>query len=163
MLQVRPALFPIRRNETLSLANHKEILGDPPSPWMVGVLAEAGRPVMRDFAADRPGLADWEETYAVELAGRAWMNFSAFFRMMDHWGLPRAMVTDGVGGEAGGPLDRQLIPGRFARSIPTLIRLQRANFRAVRRIDRGLAELADGSTGPDAGRPPAGERPRPWT
>ena len=46
LLQVRPALFPIRRNETLSLANHKEILGDPPSPWMVGVMAEVGRPVL---------------------------------------------------------------------------------------------------------------------
>ena len=42
LLQVRPALFAIRRNETLSLANHKEILGDPPSAWMVGAVVEAG-------------------------------------------------------------------------------------------------------------------------
>ena len=105
LLQVRPALFPVVRNETLSLANHKEILGDPPSPWIVSVLSDAGREVLSFFAAVDPEVGKWDETYAVELAERAWMNFSFFFRLMDHWGLPRAFVTEGVGGEggAGGP------------------------------------------------------------
>src|SRR5829696_5313720 len=51
LLQVRPALFPVTRNETLSLANHKEILGDPPSPWIVSVVVEAGREVLSYFSA----------------------------------------------------------------------------------------------------------------
>ena len=49
--QVRSALFPVARNGTLSLANHKEILGDPPSPWIVSVLVEAGREVLSYFSA----------------------------------------------------------------------------------------------------------------
>ena len=80
-MQVRPALFPVTRNPTLSLANHKEILGDPPSPWTVGAMVEGGREVMRHFAAVDPAVAEWDEVYAVELAERVWMNFSTFFRL----------------------------------------------------------------------------------
>jgi pyruvate,water dikinase len=140
LLQVRPALFPVLRNETLSLANHREILGDPPSPWMVGLLAEAARPAMTFFHEVDPATAAWDEPYAVELAGRAWLNFSAFYRMMDRWGLPRSLVTDGVGGRAD-PADRNIKPGRLLRSLSTLLRLQAANLRAVREIPAGLARL----------------------
>jgi pyruvate,water dikinase len=140
LLQVRPLLFPVLRNETLSLANHREILGDPPSPWMVGLLAEAARPAMAFFAEVDPPTAAWDEPYAVELAGRAWLNFSAFYRLMDRWGLPRSMVTDGVGGRSE-PADRGVRPGRLLRSVPTLLRLQAANRRAVRAIPEGLARL----------------------
>ncbi len=122
LLQVRPAPFPIRRSETLSLANHKEILGDPPSPWMVGLLVEVARPVMGAFEAVDPAIAAWEEPYAVELGERAWLNLSAFFRMMDRWGFPRSMVTRGVGGEGGGLPGDRLRPGRLLRMAPVLIR-----------------------------------------
>jgi len=81
LLQVRPALFPVARNETLSLANHKEILGDCPSPWIVSVLIDAGREVLSFFAAVDPEVDSWDEAYAVELAERAWMNFSFFTRL----------------------------------------------------------------------------------
>jgi pyruvate,water dikinase len=141
LLQVRPALFPLRRCQTLSLANHKEILGDPPSPWMVGVIAEASRPVMRFFEAIDPATAAWEESYAIELGERAWLNFSAFFRLMDRWGLPRTMVTEGVGGEAGGPADARIIPGRFLRSVPTFARLAARSLATIARIRLGLRDL----------------------
>jgi phosphohistidine swiveling domain-containing protein len=141
LLQARPALFPIRRNETLSLANHKEILGDPPSPWMVGVLAEVGRTVMSYFAAVEPAVAEWDEPYAIELGERAWMNFSVFFRLMDHWGLPRTMVTDGVGGEAHGSHDRDFDMPRLIRKLPTMTRMAIKNLLMVGRIGRGLTAL----------------------
>jgi rifampicin phosphotransferase len=141
LLQVRPALFHVVRNETLSLANHKEILGDPPSPWIVSVLLDAGREVLSFFAAVDPEIKNWGETYAVELADRAWMNFSFFFRLMDHWGLPRAFVTEGVGGEGGGPADRRLLFGRFVRKSPRLIRLQLRNLATMAGIDREFARL----------------------
>jgi rifampicin phosphotransferase len=141
LLQVRPALFPVARNETLSLANHKEILGDPPSPWIVSVLVDAGREVLSFFAAVDPEVGRWGETYSVELADRAWMNFSFFFRLMDHWGLPRAFVTEGVGGEGGGPADRRLLFGRFVRKSPRLILLQIRNFTTMAKIDREFAWL----------------------
>ncbi len=153
LLQVRPALFPIRRSETLSLANHKEILGDPPSPWMVGLLAEVARPVMGFFEAVDPEVATWDEPYAVELGGRAWMNFSAFFRLMDHWGLPRSMVTDGVGGEKEGPLDDRMDLGRFVQKTPIMIRKAAGDYAAMLRLRRGLraldVDLAAARTLPD--------------
>ena len=114
LLQVRPALFPVRRNETLSLANHREILGDPPSPWIASALIEAGRGVLAFFAAADPEVARWGEEYAVELGERAWMNFSFFFRLMDRWGLPRTFVTEGVGGGEGGAKGSR----RTGRSFP---------------------------------------------
>lgn len=143
LLQARPALFPVVRNETLSLANHKEILGDPPSPWIASVVVAAGREVLSFFAAVDPEVGAWGESYAVDLAERAWMNFSFFFRLMDHWGLPRAFVTEGVGGEGGGPADRRLLLGRFVRSAPRLVRLQLRSLATIRRADRELS-LLDG-------------------
>ena len=123
LLQVRPALFPIRRNETLSLANHKEILGDPPSPWMTGILAEAGQTVLGFFAEVDPEVATWHEPYAVELGERAWLNLSGIFRLLDHWGMPRTMVTESFGGAIDdGPADARPIPRRLARKAVTLAR-----------------------------------------
>jgi len=141
LLQARPALFPVRRSETLSLANHKEILGDPPSPWMVGLLAEVARPSMGFFEAVDPGIAGWQEPYAVELAGRAWLNFSAFFRLMDRWGMPRTTVTEGVGGEPDGPLDARRLAGPLLRSLPVLPRLLLACVRGVSGIKAGQRRL----------------------
>jgi pyruvate,water dikinase len=141
LLQVRPALFPIARNETLSLANHREILGDPPSPWIASALTAAGREVLAFFAAADPEVAEWEEAYAIGLGERAWMNFSFFFRLMDRWGLPRTFLTEGVGGEGGGPADRRLLFSRFVRKSPLLVRLQLRNLATIARADRELIEI----------------------
>lgn len=141
LLQVRPALFPITRNETLSLANHKEILGDPPSPWIASVLGVSGREVLSFFSDIDPTIAAWGDAYAVEIGERAWMNFSFFFRLMDHWGLPRAFVTEGVGGEGGLADDRRLIVRRFLRKAPRLVLLQWRCLRTVMGVRRALAGL----------------------
>src|SRR4029077_941703 len=123
LLQVRPALFPLTRNPTLSLANHKEILGDPPSPWMVSALVEAGRDLSFPALAD-PAIRTWGESYAVEAGERAWLNVSFWYRWMDHFGLPRSLVTQGVGGHADGPADQRWLPGRFLASVPRLLWFQ---------------------------------------
>lgn len=141
LLQVRPALFPVARNETLSLANHKEILGDPPSPWIASVLGASGREVLSFFSEVDPAVASWGDAYAVEIGERAWMNFSFFFRLMDHWGLPRAFVTEGVGGEGGSAEDRRVIARRFLAKAPRLLLLQSKCLREVAGIPRALAGL----------------------
>lgn len=141
LLQVRPALFPVTRNETLSLANHKEILGDPPSPWIASVLGAAGREVLSFFSEVDAAVAAWGDAYAVEIGERAWMNFSFFFRLMDHWGLPRAFVTEGVGGEGGSTEDGRVLARRFIRKSPVLLRLQAKCLRTVADIPRELARL----------------------
>lgn len=141
LLQVRPALFPITRNETLSLANHKEILGDPPSPWIASVLGAAGREVLSFFSEVDPAVGEWGDAYAVEIGERAWMNFSFFFRLMDHWGLPRAFVTEGVGGEGGLGEDKRVIARRFLWKAPRLVLLQLKCLRTVMGVRKALAEL----------------------
>jgi phosphohistidine swiveling domain-containing protein len=140
LLQARPALFEVRRNPLLSLANHKEILGDPPSPWITSVLCDAGREVLGFFAAVDRAVGSWGEAYAVDVAERAWMNFSFFFRLMDRWGLPRSFVTAGVGG-SGEPGDERMIVGRFLRSVPRLVWLQLRSLVAVLGLARKLAAL----------------------
>jgi rifampicin phosphotransferase len=141
LLQARPALFALAHNPTLSLANHKEILGDPPSPWIVSVLIEAGSDVLGYYAAVDAEVGRWGEGYAVELAERAWMNFSFFFRLMDRWGLPRRMVVAGVGGEAGGPDDARVLWRRFLLSAPRLVWLQLRSLWRVLTVRRHLAAL----------------------
>jgi hypothetical protein len=140
LLQVSPALFPVQRNPTLSLANHKEIMGDPPSPWLVSALVEAGQDLSFPALAD-PVIGTWDEAYAVELAGRAWLNVSFWYRWMDHFGLPRTVVTEGVGGHAERPADARPIPLRFLRSIPRLLWFQWCCLRVLPGLGRAFRRL----------------------
>lgn len=141
LLQARPARFPVRRNPVLSLANHREILGELPSPWVVEALVRAGERAVEEFARVDPEVAAWRGHYAEAHGGRAWLSFSFFFRLMDHWGLPRSFVTEGVGGEDGGPLDRRPLLGRMLLKSPRLVRLQLQNRATVRRIPAALARF----------------------
>ncbi len=141
LLQARRAKFEVRGDPLVSVANHREILGEAPSPWIVSALDEAGRAAFGWFGACDPAIDRWGERYARMAAGRAWMDFSAFFRVMDRWGLPRTFVTQGVGGAASGPLDSRVVWGRFLRSGPRLLRLQLANVRLVLGVFRELARV----------------------
>lgn len=142
LLQARPALFPVRRNRTLSLANHKEILGDPPGPWIASVVVAAGQEaVTRFYGHVEPLVRVWQEPYAVMLGERAWLNFSCFYRLMDRWGLPRTFVTEGVGGASENALDGKLNLLRVLRSSPALMRLQWASLAALRDIKTGFVRL----------------------
>jgi rifampicin phosphotransferase len=140
LLQVRPALFPLRRNPTLSLANHKEILGDPPIPWLAAALVEAGRDLSFPALAD-PVIRGWEEVYAVEAAERVWLNVSFWYRWMDHFGLPRTIVTEGVGGAADGSDDARPVVGRFVASIPRLLWFQWCCLRSLPGLQAGFRKL----------------------
>jgi len=138
LLQLRAARFTLRRNRLLSLANHKEILGDLPSPWIVSVLRDAGQRVLEFFAEVDPDIRRWDGVYAVVEAERAWMNFSFFFRLMDHWGLPRSFVTEGVGGHLDRAVDQQPNLKRIIRMSPRLIHLQLKNVWTLSRVRNNL-------------------------
>jgi rifampicin phosphotransferase len=140
LLQCRPALFPIQRNPLLSLTNHKEILGDAPTPWIVTALVEAGKDLSFMAHADRV-IHQWHEAYAVEAAERAWMNFSFWFRWMDHFGMPRTTVTKNFGGEVDHPEDARIIPRRFFPSMPALFRFQFLCWREVPGLPREFRKL----------------------
>ncbi len=141
LLQARPARFDVRRNPLLSLANHREILGDPPSPWIAAALEEAGGDALEYFAEVDPEVRTWGERYSQTVGRRAWLNFSFFYRLMDHWGLPRSFVTEGVGGASEGPADAKPDLLRMLRMSPRLVALQVKNLRTVAGSDAPLAEL----------------------
>jgi pyruvate,water dikinase len=142
LLQVRPALFALARNPTLTLANHKETLGERPSPFIVSALVEAGRDL--SFLCElTPACRHWDEVYAVELAGQAWLNLSLWFRWMDHFGLPRTLATAGIGGDLGNPADARTIRGRFWRSVPRLLWQQWLCLQKVREVEKNLKLLDD--------------------
>jgi phosphohistidine swiveling domain-containing protein len=141
LLQARPACFPIRRNPTISQANLREVLGDAPSPWIVGAFAEAGPMALRQAWRADPAVEAWGEPFAIECAGRAWINLGVFFRMTDRWGLPRRMVTDAIGGPAERPEDARFLPGRLLRRLPTLARVALADYATAFRTGRELRAL----------------------
>jgi pyruvate,water dikinase len=119
LLQVRPAQFPVERNYTCTLLNHREILGDQPSAWMVSAFVEAGQDTSYLAAAD-PALAGWDDVYAVELAERAWGNQSMWYRWLDHYGLPRRLVTHTLGGDDVPPEKSRIRWSRLLRRLPRL-------------------------------------------
>src|SRR5581483_6334433 len=98
-------------------ANHRETLGDLPSPWTVSTMIAAAKDL--SFVAwIEPAIGRWGETYAVEAAGRSWVNLGFFYRWMDHAGVPRALAADNIGGDAAGPADRAFLWRRFLRALP---------------------------------------------
>jgi pyruvate,water dikinase len=145
LLQVRPALFPIRRNETLTLANVRETVGEFPSPWLTSAMLVAARDV--SFLAEvDPVIAEWEESLIVELGGRIWNNLSLIFREADRLGLPRRMTTDALGGAVSRPEDNRFLVRRFLASVPVLLRAYRLGVerywhaeRELRRLDEAIA------------------------
>jgi pyruvate,water dikinase len=141
LLQVRPALFPVLRNETLSLANLKETLGDPPSPWIVSALAEAGRGMAFMRFVDPPLIDAWHEDFVAELAGRAWFNATFWYRFLDRIGFRRTMLTRTVGGLTSRPADARVLPGRVLAHLPDLARYGWHAVRGVLGTRRVLAEI----------------------
>lgn len=142
LLQVRPALFPLLRNHAITLANHKETLGDLPSPWMVSAFIEAGKN-LSFLTSIEPALETWDEVYAIEVAERAWLNLGLWFRWMDHFGLPRALVSEGLGGDTTPETDRRYILSRFFRMLPRVLRLQGASLVRMGQAPGVVAQIED--------------------
>src|SRR5439155_10938129 len=116
LLQVRPALFPVVRNHTLTQANIKETFGDAPSPWTTSSLVEAGQDLAL-LCAIEPAFTRWEECFAVEAGERLWVNLSLFFRWQDYSGVPRSFVLRAIGGELDGVPVGRWVPGRLLRRL----------------------------------------------
>jgi hypothetical protein len=153
LLQVRPALFPVRRNHVLARANVVETFGDSPSPWTTSSVVDAGRD-MTFLTRLEPAVGRWEEEIITEVADRPWGNMSLWFRWMDVLGMPRSFLAAIMGGVEFSAADRRVLPRRLARMLPPyLLKLRRlapqvfGAGRALRRIDiriaaaRGLADL----------------------
>jgi pyruvate,water dikinase len=140
LLQVRPALFPVFRNELLTRGNVHETFGDPPSPWSISMLIEAGRGMAFMHYVD-PVIAQWEEDFAIEVAGRIWINATFWYRFLDWVGLRRTMLSASVGAMEIHPGDDRVSFGRLLSRLPRLARYQWVALRAVLTARRDLEEL----------------------
>jgi pyruvate,water dikinase len=140
LLQVRPALFALRRNHLLTQANARETLGEFPSPLTASALAAAcrGAACLRDVD---PLFAVWQEDLAVVLHGRVWLNVSMSFRYADLLGLPRTVLLCTLGELPMRPADARVLPGRMLGQGKRMAHTLWCALRRVWTIRRRLAEM----------------------
>ncbi|MEM7271679.1 MAG: PEP-utilizing enzyme [Actinomycetota bacterium] len=139
LVQLRPITAPPLRNETLTAANHAEILPSLPSTLMTSVIEEAGPDLFAWYRRRVPGLPA-ERDFLYVKSGRPMINLSLLEDMMRHLGLPTALVAESIGGGSG--RSAGLDPGRLVRSTPSLIRLGLAQVVAVARSGRNRRAVA---------------------
>jgi len=128
LVQLRPISAAPLRNETLTAANHAEILPELPSHLMTSIIAEAGPDLFDWYLARVPGLPATRDFLHV-LHGRPMINLSLLEDMMRHLGLPTRLVAESIGGG-----HRAEHPGsarRLIRQSPSLLRLGWAQIKAV--------------------------------
>lgn len=128
LIQLRPITRAPRRNEALTLANLREILPDPPSPFMTSVVKTTGGQLYQfyhQFDATLPQKRPLVEIYK----GRPFFNLSLLADTMRTWGLPTRLVTNSLGGHADQEVGLRF--GRFLRHTGTLLKLGLAQLTAV--------------------------------
>lgn len=140
LLQMRPILAPTRRPEWFTAANQREILPDPPSPWMVGILRRS-----------RARLFDYYRQFDPELPSgrlfldlfreRPFLNLSLLHGMMVRWGLPTRLVTDNIGGASLPEVGWR--PGRMLQKLTVFRRLVFDQGQALGRTSRVIARLQE--------------------
>ncbi len=138
LVQTRPITVPLRRNEALTSANHKEILPDLPSPFMASIVGSCADQLFgwyRQFDKRLPSIRPMIEV----VSGRPFLNLSLLEDMLRLWGLPSRLIADSFGGQ---PIhDEPFNRHRFARSLLPLARQGLAQIRAVLRPARLRSEL----------------------
>lgn len=130
LVQIRPITSPTVRDETLTAANHAEILPRLPSHLMTSIVEEAG-PDLFDWYRRRVRGLPTERDFLHVVAGRPMINLSLLEDMMRHLGLPTRLVAESIGG--GHSIEHSLAPARVVASSPSLIRLGLAQIAAVAR------------------------------
>ena len=155
LVQVRPVTAPPLRDEVLTLANHREILPDPPSVLMTSLVLEAGPGAFDYWRSHSPDLP-LDRPFMAPFAGRPLINLSLLTDSMRRLGLPTSFVTDSMGGSEAERVVRTVgpRPTRLARHLPALLSLGvdqlGAPAQAPKVADRLAAraeDLGDGFTG----------------
>lgn len=127
LVQIRPLLRPVVRNDLLTLANHAEILPDLPSTFMTSLIIQAGPGGLEWYTSLDPRLPTSRDLM-IERAGRPLLNLSLLTDILRTWGLPTSLLADSMGGM------RQTAPAsanRLIRSAPVLARVAMRQLRAV--------------------------------
>lgn len=136
LLQARPITTPAAAQELLTSANHKEILPPEPSALMHSLIVSAGPQLFAYYRRLDPTLP--ERSFIRPAAGMPWINLSALYDTMVHWGLPTALVAESVG--ASDLYRVRWRPWRILTKLPVFLRLLATQRDARRTLDRWVAE-----------------------
>ncbi|MDJ0498893.1 MAG: alpha/beta fold hydrolase, partial [Acidimicrobiia bacterium] len=138
LIQIRPTTAPTRRDDWFTMANHREILPDPPSVFMTSVLAEGSSELLDYYRRFDPTLTR-DRLFIEVLDHRPMINLSLMTDFMRSLGLPTRLVTDSIGG--GTEDNHGLDPWRAARRLPALLRLAWGQLGSSRYVARRLREM----------------------
>ncbi len=138
LVQLRPITASPRRNETFTIANHKEILPELPSVLMASVVESSAHDLMSFYRDVDPNLPV-DRPFIESFAGRPYINLSQLTDLLRRLGLPTALLADSLGGEPELLIGAQ--PLRLFRSLPTLVRLGIAQLGAVGRAEQAERDI----------------------
>jgi pyruvate,water dikinase len=139
LLQIRPVTVSPLRNEAFTIANHREILPDPPSVFMTALIAD-GSPELFDYYRRFDPHLPTDRHFIEVFDGRPLINLSLMVDFVRSLGLPTRLVTDSIGGTDDGGTGVR--PGRMVRRLPVLARLGWAQVRAVHFADGVAAAMS---------------------
>lgn len=144
LVQIRPVTAPLRRVETLTVANHREILPDLPSTFMTSLIGSCSDDLWSWWSERSPEIPR-RRPFVVVRGGRPFINLSLLEDTLELLGLPPHLVAQGFGGSAA--RHRRADPARLARHLPVVARLGLGQIAAVaanRRRCRRITGLASG-------------------
>jgi len=130
ILQARPITTPREAEEVLTAANHREILPPDPSPFMTGIIEQAGPKLFAYYQSVDPKLPD--RSFIRVATGMPWINLSALLDTMVAWGLPTSLVSRSVG--ALDVYQVGLRPWRILGKLRVFMRLAKQPFGVGRRV-----------------------------
>lgn len=145
LLQIRPITSSPVRNEWFTLANHREILPDPPSVFMTSLI-EFASPELSGPLGVLAGSAEGRRFIEV-FDRRPYINLSMLTEFLRNLGLPTALVAESLGGSDGDSVPFDLM--RLVAQAPTLGRLGLRQLTAARTASKVARRLA--ATRPSAG------------
>lgn len=118
-LQSRPITTPAEEQVLLTSANHKEILPPQPSRLMSSVIAASGDQLFAYYRQLDPSLPT--RSFIHLSAGMPWINLSALYDTMVHWGLPTKLVAESVGAQDVYTVGFR--PWRMIRKLPIFLKV----------------------------------------
>ncbi|NOK57420.1 MAG: hypothetical protein GFH27_549309n155 [Chloroflexi bacterium AL-W] len=128
LIQIRPVTCMTRRNEVFTVANHKEILPDPPSRFMTSLVASCANGLFAYYRRFDPELP-LQRPFIEVFDNRPFINLSLMTDMMRILGLPSRLVTNSIGGESA--QDSGVNIGRVVRKSLVLSGMGIAQLRSV--------------------------------
>jgi pyruvate,water dikinase len=138
LVQIRPITRHSRRNEAFTLANHREILPDLPSPFMTSLIASCADKLF-DYYREFDGTLPAGRPFIEVFAGRPLINLSLLTDMMRILGLPSTLVTRNIGGvDYGG---NTLNGGRLVRKLPVLLAMGMSQLQATGRARAATEQM----------------------